>query len=58
MQDVQTGKDIKRFEGHYGNVPAITVSSDEKCLFTDSEDNVFLIGQIRSEKEVKKFDGR
>ena len=57
MRDVQTGKEVKKFEGHSSHINAIVVSSDGKYLFTGSDDATACMWDVQTGKEFKKFGG-
>ena len=57
MWDVQTGKELKRFEGNSDRIWAITLSPDGKSLFTGSSDATARMWDVQTGKELKKFEG-
>jgi hypothetical protein len=57
LWDVETGKEIKRFEGHTGLVFHVAFLSGEKQIVTSSTDRTVRLWDVKTGKEVRKLTG-
>jgi WD40 repeat protein len=56
LWDLKTGKEIREFNGHIGDIRAVAVSPDGKQLLSGSWDGTTRLWDIGTGKELKKFD--
>ena len=57
MWDIQTGSEIRRFEGeHIGSVNALAVSPDGAFMVTGGADHAVILWEIASGQVIQRFD--
>ena len=54
---METGKEVKRLEGHQGAVLGLAFTSDGKTLVTGGKDQAVRFWDVESGKEVAKREG-
>jgi WD40 repeat protein len=57
MWDVETGKEIRRFEGHTDWVWDVSIARDGKRLLSASSDKTVRLWDLASGKELKVYEG-
>ena len=55
--DVETGKELQKYEGHSYSVISVAFSADEKRIFSGSEDKTVRIWNVETGKELKQYEG-
>jgi WD40 repeat protein len=55
--DPDTGKELRRLEGHTGSVNGIAFSADGKWLASGGQDKVLCLWEVASGKERRRFTG-
>ena len=55
--DVETGKEVKKFEGHSGAVYSVAYSQNGEKIVSGSEDKTLILWNAETCKELKKFQG-
>jgi WD40 repeat protein len=56
LWDVETGKELRQFEGHSGNVHGVAFSPDGRFALSGDDHNVRL-WEVATGKELHRFDG-
>ncbi|MBX3475963.1 MAG: WD40 repeat domain-containing protein [Planctomycetes bacterium] len=57
LLDAETGKELRKFEGHEGSVLCAAFSPDGKRVMTGGMDRTSRLWEVASGKELRKFDG-
>jgi WD40 repeat protein len=57
LWDVESGKEICKFEGHSDTVYSVCFSSDSKNIVSGSSDNTVRVWDVESGKEIRKLEG-
>jgi WD40 repeat protein len=57
LWDLETGKEVRRFEGHTSAVRHVAVSPDGKQFLSASFDGTMRLWELATGKELKTFDG-
>ena len=55
LWDVDTGMEVRRFEGHTGPVHGVAISPDADLIVTGGEDATIRLWDRRTGKEIKQF---
>lgn len=55
--DVASGKEVRRFEGHAGLVPAMAISPDGRRLVTGGDDRTVRLWDVGNAKQLHEFKG-
>jgi len=55
---LETGKEVRKFEGHGDGIFSIAFSPDGRYVLAGSNDNTARLWDRETGKEVKRFDGR
>src|SRR5262249_40112118 len=53
----ESGKELKRIEGHVGTVYGLDVTRDGKLMLTGGEDGTVRLWDIETGKEIRRFPG-
>ncbi|TGT28715.1 WD40 repeat domain-containing protein, partial [Mesorhizobium sp. M4B.F.Ca.ET.169.01.1.1] len=56
--DLDSGREVKRFEGHEGTVYALALSADGKRLLSASLDGTARLWDIESGNQIAMFDSQ
>ena len=57
LWDVNSGREVHRFEGHSGSVNSIAISFDGRYVVTGSDDKTARLWKLDSGREVRRFNG-
>jgi len=57
LWDVQSGRELRRFEGHAGPVFSVAFSPNGQYILTGSGDNTARLWAVRTGQEVRRFEG-
>jgi WD40 repeat protein len=57
LWDLDSGEELRGFEGHAEGVESIDCSSDGKLLVSGAKDNTVRIWDIQSGREIKRLEG-
>jgi WD40 repeat protein len=57
LWDVETGAELRRFEGHVNGVLAVALSSDGKRILSASQDQTVILWDAESGKLLKRLEG-
>jgi WD40 repeat protein len=57
MGEVQTGKEVRTFEGHKGGINAIALSPDESLMVSGGLDKTLRQWEVKTGKQVREFGG-
>jgi WD40 repeat protein len=55
LWNAATGQEVRRFQGHQGDIAAVAFSPDGKLLLTGSDDNTARVWEVQSGAEVRRF---
>jgi WD40 repeat protein len=55
--DVETGRPVRRLEGHRGLVWSVAVSPDGRRILTGSQDRLMILWDAESGAEIRRFPG-
>jgi WD40 repeat protein len=56
--DVETGREVRRLEGHRGPVLSLAVSPDGRRVLTGSQDRIVILWDVKSGAEIRRFPGQ
>jgi WD domain, G-beta repeat/Caspase domain len=57
LWDIETGKEVRMFEGHEARITSVAFSPDGRYVLTGSGDNTARLWDRETGKEVRKFEG-
>ena len=57
LWDVETGKELRRFIGHSGQVFSVAFSPDGKRALSGSNDDTVRLWDVETGKELRSFEG-
>jgi WD40 repeat protein len=55
---VETGKELRRFEGHTGRVVSVVLSANGRQALTGSEDGTARLWDVDTGRELYRFDAQ
>lgn len=57
LWSLETGKELKRFEGHKKFVTSVALSTDSQYIVSGSRDNTVRVWSVATGKELKRLEG-
>ena len=57
LWEVESGKCLRTFEGHTGNVNSVCLSADGRYALSGSEDKTLRLWEVESGKCLRTFEG-
>jgi WD40 repeat protein/beta-lactamase regulating signal transducer with metallopeptidase domain len=57
LWDVEKGKELRRFHGHFGAVYALDYALDGRHILSGGRDKTIRLWEVQSGREVRKFEG-
>jgi uncharacterized protein YkuJ len=57
LWDVETGKEVRKFEGHASSISSVAFSPDGRYALTGSYDRTARLWDVETGKELRKFEG-
>ena len=57
LWDLETGAELRRFEGHEGGVSSVTVLADGRRALSGSGDKTLRLWDLETGAELRRFEG-
>jgi WD40 repeat protein len=57
LWNIESGREIRRFEGHTNHVISVSFSHDGRYALSGSDDHTIRLWDIESGREIRRFEG-
>jgi WD40 repeat protein len=57
LWDLETGAELRCFEGHEGGVSSVALLADRRRALSGSEDGMLLLWNLKTGAELRRFQG-
>ncbi|HTU90459.1 MAG TPA: M56 family metallopeptidase [Gemmataceae bacterium] len=57
LWDVESGKEVRRFQGHVGAIYALDFAPDGRHMLSGGRDKTVRLWEVQSGREIRKFEG-
>ena len=57
LWDLETGAELRRFEGHEGRVSSVTLLPDGRRALSGSDDETLRLWDLETGAELRRFEG-